>query len=187
MVVSMQESWQFLVTTVIPIFALMTAISARNEAKKANRIVAEAHKRNELNQYYPALKFSSEIVDEKIHLVIANASNSNSASLEKIRYNIFLQSGDYKFDKEGFIELDEVINSNSEKKIPFYLLNENVEGINSVVLKMTSQKAGAVSIRLKAWLEYKPTIYEGKKVVEYFGITYSYENGKFNLSGPIRY
>ncbi|EAR9444126.1 hypothetical protein E4Y68_25460, partial [Salmonella enterica] len=66
----MQESWQFLVTTVIPIFALMTAISARNEAKKANRIVAEAHKRNELNQYYPALKFSSEIVDEKIHLVI---------------------------------------------------------------------------------------------------------------------
>ncbi|HEN3602750.1 TPA: hypothetical protein U5E25_004276, partial [Yersinia enterocolitica] len=50
----MQENWQFWVTTVISVIALMTAASAKREAKKANVISKDTQKKNEMNQYYPS-------------------------------------------------------------------------------------------------------------------------------------
>ncbi|EKN4904526.1 hypothetical protein FG439_000233 [Yersinia enterocolitica] len=182
----MQENWQFWVTTVISVIALMTAASAKREAKKANVISKDTQKKNEMNQYYPSLRFHTDLVEGKFIFKILNSSQNRDAVLEKVRFNISINAEDHNYSKEEFILLDETLHSNNEKIILIDSLNKTIKFYHPILESMSDVKLDDSPIRIKAWLYFRPAIYQGETVNEYITATYSYKDGKFKFSGHIR-
>lgn len=183
----MQENWQFWLTTSISAIALITAISAKNEAKKANGIAKDTQKKNELNQYYPPLKFHTDVIEDEFVFKVLNSSQNRSAVLEKIRYDVSIKAENYNYYKEDFIMLDETLNSNNEKIISIDILNKAIKYYHPILENISDIKPDDSPIRIKAWLYFRPPIYQGEIVSEYITATYSYVDGKFKSSGPIRF
>lgn len=183
----MQENWQFWVTTLIAVFALMTAISAKNEAKKANGIAKDTQKKNEMNQYYPSLKFNTDLMERNFVFKILNSSQNRDAVLEKLRCEVSIKVGHHNYCEEYFISLDEVLHSNNERVISIDLLNEAMKIYYPIFESVSDEKLDDSQIKIKAWLFFRPAIYQGEIVNNYITATYSYGDGEFKFSGPIRY
>lgn len=183
----MQENWQFWMTTLISAIALMTAISAKNEAKKANRIAKDTQKKNEMNQYYPSLKFHTDLIEKEFVFKVLNSSQNRDAVLEKIKYDVSIKTENHNYYKEDFILLDETLHSNNVKIISIDALNKAITFYHPIFESISDAKLDDSPIRIKAWLYFRPAIYQGEIVNKYITATYSYEDGKFKSSGPIRF
>lgn len=102
--------------------------------------------------------------------------------MDGIEYEMKIRAGKFNYNDKLSIKLDATLHSGNEKKVTMDMLNERINDIHSVALKEANKKAVSTSVEIRAWLHFRPAIYEGEKSVKFITEKFSYENGVFTLS-----
>ncbi|PHQ76555.1 MAG: hypothetical protein COB74_01930 [Shewanella sp.] len=174
----MKENWQFWLTSAIAAFALYNSIKARSEAKKANHIATESHRKNELNQHYPPLSFKVCVENSRVKFVVHNESPSRETMIVKVKFRTEMRIGDMRRNKEYSIDINKKLLPESDKEVDCEEFNDYLSKLVPIIYAESNENA---NIFIMAWLESKPAIYESEIVRENLEATISHNGNELNI------